>query len=99
MEKAYIQRYKNMHMIHKTLPTYRYDYTDNCKTLYGPLPEVVAYDTYFVDPQYGFDPYWDEDMYDQDNLEYKDTDNKPIDQNEFHDLITVHVYQAHYDMQ
>ena len=60
MEKAYIRRYNNMHMIHKTLPTYEYDYTDNFETQFRPLPEVVAYDAYFVDPQYGLDPYWDE---------------------------------------
>ena len=77
MEKAYIQRYNNMHMIHKTLPTYKYDYTDNFDTQFRPLPEVVAYDTYFVEPQYGLDSYWDEDLYDQDKLEYKDTHNKP----------------------
>ena len=77
MEKAYTRRYNNMQMIHKTLPTYEYDYTDNFETRFGPLPEVVAYDTYFVDPQYGLDPYWDKDLYDQDKLEYKDTYNKP----------------------
>ena len=53
MEKAYIQRYNNMHMIHKTFQTYQHDYTDNFDTQFRPLPEVVAYDTYFVDPQYG----------------------------------------------
>ena len=52
MEKSYNQRYNRMHMIHKTLPTYKYDYTDNFDTQFRPLPEVVAYDTYFVDPQY-----------------------------------------------
>ena len=57
MEIAYIRRYNNMHMIHKTFLTYEYDYTDNFDTQYRPLPEVVAYDVYFVDPQYGFDPY------------------------------------------
>ena len=75
-------------MIHKTLPTYEYDYTDNFSTQFGRLPEVVAYDTYFVDPQYGLDPYWDEDLYDQDNLEYKDVYNKPNDPIESDDLIT-----------
>ena len=54
-----------MHMIHKTLPTYEYDYTNNFDTQFRPLPEVAAYDTYFVDPQYARDPYWDEDLYDQ----------------------------------
>ena len=69
MEKAYIKRYNIMHLIHKTLLTYEYDSTDNFETQFIPFPEVVAYDTYFVDPQYGLDTYWDEDLYDQDKLE------------------------------
>ena len=82
-------------MIHKTLPTYEYDYTDNFDTHFRPLPEVVAYDPYFVDPQYGLDPYWDEEIYDQDKLEYKDTYNKPNEQIECDDLITdAHVSDA-----
>ena len=77
-----------MHIIHKIFPTYEYDYTDNFDTQFRPLPVVVAYDAYFVDPQYGFDPYWDEELYDQDKLEYKNTYNKPNDQVECDDLIT-----------
>ena len=88
MENAYIRRYNNMHINHKTLPTYEFDYTDNLDTHFRPLPEVVAYDPYFVDPQYGFEPYWDEEINDQDKLVYKDTYNKPIDQIESDDLIT-----------
>ena len=88
MEKAYIPRYNNMNIIHKTLPTYKYDYKDNFDTQFRHLPEVVTYDAYFVDPQYGLDPYWDEDFYDQDKLENKETYNKPNDQIECDDLIT-----------
>ena len=77
-----------MHMIYKTLPTYEYCYADDFDTLFRPLPEVVAYDTYFLDPQYGFDPYWDEKFYDRNKLEYKDTYNKPNDPIESDDLIT-----------
>ena len=95
MEKAYIRIYNNMHMIHKTLPTYKYDYTDNFETQFRTLPEVIAYETCFVDPQYGLEPYWDENLYIQDKLKYKDTYNKPNDQNESDDLITdVHVSDA-----
>ena len=84
-----------MHVILKTLPTYEYDYTDNFDTHFRPLPEVVAYDRYFVDPQYGLDPYWDKEIYDQDNMEYKSTYNKPNDQIECDDLITdAHVSDA-----
>ena len=43
-------------MIHETLSTYKYDYTDNFNTQFIPLPEVVAYDTYLVDPPHGLDP-------------------------------------------
>ena len=82
-------------MIHKTLPTYEYHYTDNFETQFRPLPEVVAYDTHLIEPQYGLDPYWDEDLYDQDKLEYKDTYNKPNDQIESDDLTTdAHVSDA-----
>ena len=95
MEKAYIRRYNNFHIIHKIFPTYKYDYTDNFDTHFRPLPEVVAYDPYFVDPQYGLDPYWDEEIYDREKLEYKDTYNKPNDQIESDDLITdAHVSDA-----
>ena len=95
MEKAYIQRFNIMHMIHKILPTNEYDHTDKFDTQFRPLPEVVAYATYVVHPQYGYGPYWDEDLYDQDKLEYKDTYNKPNDQFESDDLITdAHVSDA-----
>ena len=84
-----------MPMIQKTLPIYKYHYTDNFKTQFGPLPEVVAYDTYFVDPQYGLDPYWDEELYDPEKLEYKDTYNKSNDQIESDDFNTdAHVSDA-----
>ena len=95
MEKAYIRRYNNMHIVHKIFPTYEYDYTDNFDTQFRPLPEVVAYDAYFVDPQYEFDPYWYEELYVQDKLKYKDFYNKPNDQIECDDLITdAHVSDA-----
>ena len=45
-----------MHLIHKTLPRYDDDFTDNFDAQFRPLPEVDAYDTYFDDPQYGIDP-------------------------------------------
>ena len=95
MEKAYIRSYNNMRMIYKTLTIYKYDYTEDFQTQFRPLPEVVVYDAYFVDPQYGLDPYWDDDSYDQDKLEYKDTYNKPNNQSESDDLVTdAHVSDA-----
>ena len=49
-----------MHMSHETLPTYKHDYADDFDTQFRPLPEVAAYDTFFVDPHCGIDFYWDE---------------------------------------
>ena len=88
MEKAYFQRYNNIHIIHKTTPTYEYDYTDTFNAQFRPLPGVAAYDSYFVDLQHGVDPYSDENLHDQDKLEYKDTYNKSNDQIESDNLIT-----------
>ena len=51
-----------MHKIQKIFPTYECDYTDNFETQFKPLPDVIAYDAYFVDPQCDFDPYWDEEF-------------------------------------
>ena len=84
-----------MHIIQKALPTYEYDYTNNFDIQFRPLAEVAAYDAYFVDPEYGLHLYWDEDLYDQDKLDYKDTYNRPNDQNEVDDLIkNAHVSDA-----
>ena len=56
-------------MIHKTFPTFAHDYTKDFNIQFRSLPEVVAHDTYFIDPQYGRDTYWDEDLNDQVKLE------------------------------
>ena len=77
-----------MQMIHKKIPTTEHDYTENFETQFRPLPEVVAYDTYFVYAHYEVDTYGDEDIYDQNKLEYKYTYNEPTDQIENDDLIT-----------
>ena len=82
-------------MIHKTLPKYENDYAENFDTQFRPLPEFVLHDTDFVDPQCGFDPYWDKDLYDQNKLGYKYNYNKPIDQMENDDLLKdAHVSDA-----
>ena len=94
-EKAFIQRHNSTHMIHKTLPTYQHDYTENFDTQFRSLPEVLSYNTYFVDSQYGLDPYWDEVLYNQDKLDYNDTYIKPNDENESDDQsFDAHVSDA-----
>ena len=86
-----------MHLIQKTLPTYKNDYAENFDTQFRAIIEAVAQDTCLNDPQYGLDRYRVEDKYDQDQdkLEYKDTYTKPNDQIGSDDLITdAHVSDA-----
>ena len=80
MEKAIGQRYNISDMISKIFPTYENDYTGDCDTQIRPLPEVAAYDTYFVHSQNGTDLCWEEDLFDQDKLEYRDTHIGPSEQ-------------------
>ena len=57
--------------------------------------DTFAYNTYFIDRQYGLDPFWEEDLYDQDKLKYKDTYNKPNNQIESGNLtMDAHVSDA-----
>ena len=82
-------------MIQKTHLTHKHDFTEDFDTQFRPLPEVVAYDSHFVEIQYRRDLYWDEDLYNQEKLEYKDTHSKSNDQIESDDLITdAHVSEA-----
>ena len=57
MEKAYIQRCKNLNMICETFPTWEYDYAEDFEFQFTPLSEVLAIDTYFVDPHCVRDPF------------------------------------------
>ena len=82
-------------MIQKTIPTDKYDCTENFDTQPTPFPVVVENDTYFFEPQYALDPHWDEDLNDPGKLVYKDTYKKPHDQIENDNLITdAHVSEA-----
>ena len=49
-------------MILKTFSAYERDYTTNFDTQFRPFPKVVAYNTSFIDLQYGGSSYWDEDQ-------------------------------------
>ena len=77
-----------MHMIHRTFPTFKQDYTEVFDNEFRPPPEIVAFHTYFVDPQYARHLYCDEILYNQDKFEYKYTHNKSYDQTGKDDLIT-----------
>ena len=78
-------------MIHKTFQTKENDYAEDFDTHFRPLPEAFAYDTRFVDPQFGLDTYWDEDLYHQGKMEYKDTQYKSNNQIEMMTWLRMHM--------
>ena len=77
MEKAYIRTYKT---VHNDRPDrfYEIDYTKNFETQFRPLP-LIDYHPQYPDPEYGKDPYWDDKLYDRQNLRLKRDDYPPTD--------------------
>ena len=80
MEKAKLIRYIKMHEIYKTSPQYQIDFRQNYDSTLRPLPQTEVCEENFIDHHYGFDPYWEDHIYDQDNLEYRHDDNKSKEQ-------------------
>ena len=70
MEKAYIKTYK---AVHNDRPDryYDMDYTENLETQFRPLPLIEDYNPQYIDPDYGKDPYWDDELYDKQNLQFE----------------------------
>ena len=78
MEKAYIRTYK---ILHNDRPDrfYEIDYTNDFETQFGPLPLIADFHPQYPDPEYGKDPYWDDELYDRQNLRFKRDDYPPTD--------------------
>ena len=43
---------------------------------------VEDYHPQYTDPEYGKDPYWDDELYDRQNLQFRRDDNPPTDDEE-----------------
>ena len=44
---------------------YEKDYTKDFETQFRPLQLIEDYNPQYIDPEYGKDPYWDDDLYDR----------------------------------
>ena len=53
------------------MPQWDTDYTKTFLTNFRPLTLVEDYNPQYIDPQYGCDPYWDETLYDQHQLQFR----------------------------
>ena len=78
MEKACIKTYKQ---VHNDRPDrfYETDYTKDFETQFRPLPLVEDYHPQYIDAEYGKDPYWDDELYDKRNLQFRNEDYPPTD--------------------
>ena len=78
MEKACIRTYK---IVHNDRPDrfYEIDHTKDFVTQFRPLPLIEDYHPQYPDPKYGKDPYWDDELYDRQNLQFRRDDYPPTD--------------------
>ena len=88
MKTADIERYNKTHLLKKQTPIHHRTVTQNTSTPFWPLPEITDHEPQFIDSHYQQDPYWNDDLYDQQKLEYKHNFNKPPEQIEEDDIIT-----------
>ena len=71
MEKARTITHNNTHLYQKPMPQWDPDYTTQYQTNFRPLDTIENYNPYYPDPQYGCDPYWDQTLYDQHQLQFR----------------------------
>ena len=78
MEKTFIKTYKE---VHNDRPDRYYDFdcTKDFETQLRPLPLVEDDHPHYIDPEYGKDPYWDDEIYDKRNLQFRRDDDPPTD--------------------
>ena len=73
MKKAYIKTYK---VAHNDRPDryYEKDYTKDFETQFRPLQLIEDYNPQYIDPEYDKDPYWDDDLYDRQSIQFRHDD-------------------------
>ena len=81
MEKAYIKTYKIAH-IDRPKRYYGKDYTKDFETQFRLLQVIGDYNPQNFDPEYGKDPYWIDDLYDRQSLQFRHDDYPPTDDEE-----------------
>ena len=88
METAHIEHYNKSHLSKKDTPKHHKAVKQKISTPFRPLIQIADYEAQFIDPRYEQDPCWNDDLYDQDKLEYKQDFNKPPEKIVDDDIIT-----------
>ena len=53
------------------------DFTKDIETQFRPLQLIEEYHPQYIDPEYGKDPYWYDERYNQENLQFRHDDYPP----------------------
>ena len=74
-------RMETQYIIHSDHPyLYRRNSNHNdFETQFRPLQAIEDYNPQYYDPEYGKDPYWDNELYDKSNLQFRTEDYPPTD--------------------
>ena len=72
----------------------RNNLTKDLETQFRPLQTVEDYNPQYYDPEYGKDPYWDDDLYDQHNLQFRNDDYPPTDDEDDPDIVDTILSRA-----
>ena len=76
MEKTYIERYNKIHLFKRGTCIHQNTTEQSISTSFRSLPEIADYEPRFVDAQYERDPYWDDELPDQEKLEFVHNDKR-----------------------
>ena len=72
----------------------RNNLTKDSETHFRPLQTVEDYNPQYYDPEYGKDPYWDDDLYDKHNLQFRNDDYPPTDDEDHPDIVDTILSRA-----
>ena len=78
MDNARMETQYIIHSDHLYLYRRNSNHNDS-ETQFRPLQTIEDYNPQYYDPEYGKDPYWDDELYDKSNLQFRTEDYPPTD--------------------
>ena len=106
MEIARIETQNIVNNTNKPLIDWEHDYTTDFLTKFRPISFLDDYDPYYIDSNYNRDPYWDDELYDQQQLQFHNNlsgqnDNNGTDEAIVDNRLTnalIHLWEPNEDL-
>ena len=73
----------------------RNSHNNDSETHIRPLQTTEDYNPQYYDPEYGKDPYWDDELNNKTNLQFRNEDRPPTDDEDDPDIIEYIVSSSH----